>query len=326
MCYTQLVKNMVQHNPLNVEFFGMDLKVFRFGKVQNIGSDGFPTGWDQIHSHFTYEIFFVTSQSLTLVTEDGARSYERKILIIPPRIRHYTLQHNGEHIALLFSMEKPKKMTNAQQQIEHRLQNGICQLPLSDEAAFYAHMLVEKSGKVDAISEKEQQLLISLLFHSVMAMLLAGSWEIEPAEKRAPKHIYEIESFINKNISGKITLKDVADHIFLSTKQVSRVIQKEYDCTLSELVTDKKLATAEMLIKHTDMRIEQIAQQVNLGSTNYFFTVFKKRYGLSPLQYRKNSIEKKARLNGGTCKAVTVPALCSAGTVFLYLTTMRQNR
>jgi len=72
VCYTQLVKNMVQHNPLNVEFFGMDLKVFRFGKVQNIGSDGFPTGWDQIHSHFTYEIFFVTSQSLTLVTEDGA--------------------------------------------------------------------------------------------------------------------------------------------------------------------------------------------------------------------------------------------------------------
>jgi len=270
----------------------MDLKVFRFGESADNSTRWFPTGLDQIHSHFTYEAFFVTSESLELVMEDSVRTYERKILIIPPRIRHYTVQHSGEHLALLFSMEKPKKMTKAQQQIERQLQSGICQLPLSDEAAFYAHMLVEKSGKTDAVSEKEQQLLISLLFHSVMAMLLAGTSEVLPQKKGETKHIYQIEAFINQNLPNKITLQDVASHMFLSTKQVSRVIRKEYGCTLAELVTDKKLATAEMLIKHTDMRIEEIAQQVNLGSANYFYTVFKKRYGVSPLQYRKQTCGK----------------------------------
>ena len=80
----------------------------------------------------------------------------------------------------------------------------------------------------------------------------------------------------------------MAEHVYLSTKQISRIIKKEYGCTLSQLVTDKKLAAAKKLLKDTDMKIGEIALAVNLGAENYFYLLFKKKYNQTPLQYRKS--------------------------------------
>jgi len=62
---------------------------------------------------------------------------------------------------------------------------------------------------------------------------------------------------------------------------------REYGVTLSELVIQKKLHVARALLKNTDMKIKEVAARVNLGIENYFYTMFKKRYGISPLEYRK---------------------------------------
>ena len=75
----------------------------------------------------------------------------------------------------------------------------------------------------------------------------------------------------------------------MSTRQVSRIIAKEYGCTLSQLVNDKKLDSAKMMLKNTDMTVGEIASAVNIGGENYFYTIFKKRYGISPLRYRKDT-------------------------------------
>ena len=119
--------------------------------------------------------------------------------------------------------------------------------------------------------------------------------------KGSAKHIYEIERFINSNLGKKITIQDVAEHISLSTRQLSRIVQKEYACTLVELITDKKLASAEILIRNTHIPIGEIATQINLGSTNYFYALFKNRYGVSPLQYRKKLAEESSCEEGEKC-------------------------
>jgi len=81
----------------------------------------------------------------------------------------------------------------------------------------------------------------------------------------------------------------VANNIFLSEKQISRIIEKEYKCTFSELLTEKRLAIAEVLLKTTDMKISDIAAQAFYGTETYFYTIFKNKYGMSPLKYRNIS-------------------------------------
>ena len=96
-----------------------------------------------------------------------------------------------------------------------------------------------------------------------------------------------IESYINTHIKEKITLSDVANHVYMSNKQVSRIIMREYKMPLSELITQKKLQIAQALLKKTDKKVKEIATTVNMGMENYFYTIFKKHYGVSPMEYRK---------------------------------------
>lgn len=287
------MRKMTNAEPLDISVFGMPLKVFRIGKTPGIkyhhDPDEIPASIRSVHSHFTYEVFFVTEGPLKLITEENAEVFQKKVLIIPPKIRHYSIPSGEGSYCLLFSFEEGKKQNKWQSEIEARLRDGVCQLPLSEDIAFYIRKIAEKCTQTGVAVEKEEALLASLIFYEIIGQLLPESYGRQSQGAGSAKHIYEIETYINFNINKKqrITLSDVAKHISLSTRQVSRIIQKEYNCTLGELITDKKLAAAEMLIKNTDMPVGEIARQANLGSDNYFYTLFKKRYGISPLQYRK---------------------------------------
>ena len=273
---------------LDINVFGMSLKVFRIGQTPGIKyldtAVRNPADIKSIHSHFTYEVFFVTEGELELVTERESRIYERKILIIPPKIRHYSVPSGAGSYCLLFSFEDTSQWRTL---AEAQLKDNICQLALSDDSAFYIRKIAEKCSLPSETSEREMMHLASLLFYEIMGGLFPQWHLLQAGSSGSTRHIHEIEQYINGHIKNKILLSDIANHISLSPRQVSRVINKEYGCSLTELVTDKRLGAAELLIKNTALPIGEIAKQTNLGSENYFYTLFKKRYGISPLQYRK---------------------------------------
>ncbi|MBE6608243.1 MAG: helix-turn-helix domain-containing protein [Ruminococcaceae bacterium] len=274
----------------SIDVFGIKFKVFRVGKNQNprINFSKDPNAMRGVHSHFTYEIFFVTEGILSLIADEKRTAYERKVVIIPPKIRHYTTPSVYGSFCLLFSFEESEACAFQKALENFSSEDGVCEMPLSDDVSFYIRKVSEKCEENTLAAEKDAELLTSLIFHEIVRILLPDI-SSDKTEKSDSRHIGLIEEFINSNLGGKIRLSDVADHVFLSTRQVSRIILKEYGCTLSELVTEKKLARAEMLIKNTDMKIGDIAVQSNLGSENYFYMIFKKHYGMSPLKFRQEN-------------------------------------
>ena len=277
-----------------IDIFGMHFKVFGTPFSSRIpgekSSSHDPKRMKNIHTHFAYEIFFVTDGTLELVSDRGITTYERKIVIIPPKMKHFTTPSSRGSFGLLFSVENAKSSelsSEFQRALAGSNEKTIAlELPLSDDIAFYIRKISEKLEKNSTVSEKEAELLISLIFHE-LAQTIVPDIEDVHVKKNNSSHISAIESYINFKFNQKVRLSDVAEHVFLSTRQVSRIIQKEYGCTLAELVIEKKLASAEILIKNTDMKISEIAHQTNLGSENYFYSLFKKRYGVSPLKFRK---------------------------------------
>ncbi len=240
----------------------------------------------RIHSHFTYEAFFVTDGALTIVTEAEQRIYERKIVIIPPRVGHYTVANGNGSFCLLFSFEKSKKGEHESDLVRERLNQGVCELELSEDLEYYIRAIARKTETDERGAERDAELLTSLVFGELMRRLLPRE-VLPPPVKVESKHIAAIETFVNSNYHHRIALTDVAAHVYLSPRQVSRILQREYGCTLSELVTEKRLAQAKMLLKNTEESVGKIALRVGIGSENYFFSLFKKRYGITPLQYRK---------------------------------------
>ncbi len=281
-------------SPFHIEVNGISIKVFKVGASPRIPSrsndPNDPEVMRGVHTHFTYEVFFITSDRLKLVTEEYSKFYERSILIISPKIKHYSVPGNDECYCLLFSFEASNRSAEKTvSAIKERLADGVCELPLSDELAFYIKTLSAKSVMATEEAERDASLLTELIFNGIMRKLAPRDRNEAHKSMGNYEHIGAIEAFINQNIHEKITLSDVAKSVYLSTKQIARIIEREYGCGFTELITEKRLASAEMLIKNTDMKISEIAERTFYGTEAYFYTMFKKRYGMSPLQYRKEA-------------------------------------
>jgi hypothetical protein len=71
------VNNNVSRSPIKIDVAGFNLNVFRVGASPLIKADGGLLNNDMkgTHTHFTFEVFFVTSGTLTLITDTYTTEY-----------------------------------------------------------------------------------------------------------------------------------------------------------------------------------------------------------------------------------------------------------
>ena len=243
-----------------------------------------------LHKHSTYEIFFIIDGSLTFVTEERKTEYSSSVLIIPPYYNHYTVSNvdNGYCLYFSFSQSQKNSLNGLFSALSERIASDVCALPIDNNIKFYLHRLAEQVDS--STSDENAYHLISLIFSSLFENINVSPASLaESKSEKGGKYIHMIDSYLAEAQYRKVSLDELAKALFLCPKQVSRIIKKEYGCSLSELINRQRLSVACMLLKQTNLTIAQIASTVGYEYENYFFTVFKKAYGISPSHYRSNA-------------------------------------
>ncbi len=70
-------------------------------------------------------------------------------------------------------------------------------------------------------------------------------------------------------------------------EHICRTMKKMFGYSPSQFINSLRLSHAENLLLHTDMDILTVSMESGFNSLSNFYTDFKKRFGCSPLQYRK---------------------------------------
>ena len=239
-----------------------------------------------IHWHATYEIFFILKGKLRVITEDEVREYSDTAVIIPPHFHHYVLPENVAGYCMYFMPEQnPRKNDGLYRSVCELLGDEVTAVPLNEELAFYIARLdlCTADSSLWENAEALNKLLFSSLFHS----LVPQQSHALPLSSKHTQYINTIDLYISKNYNRPIRLESLAAELFLCRKQVTRVIRREYGCSLSDLVNRRRLSVACMLLKHTSLDIGEIATTVGYDHENYFYTLFRKTYGVTPGQYRE---------------------------------------
>lgn len=102
--------------------------------------------------------------------------------------------------------------------------------------------------------------------------------------------IDDIMEYLNNNIHKEISRKDVANAVYLNPEYLSRLFQKEKGMTLSEYILQQKMNIAKQLLKTTNFSITIVASKVGYTNFSHFTKLFKKVFGISPSEYRKNTM------------------------------------
>ncbi|MBD2847240.1 helix-turn-helix transcriptional regulator [Paenibacillus sp. IB182496] len=95
-----------------------------------------------------------------------------------------------------------------------------------------------------------------------------------------------LKSYIEEHASRPFSLEEPAAHVGLSVSRISHLFKACYGKTIVEYTQEIRLTIALERLRYSVMTLEQIAESCGFGSYSYFFRVFRKKYGLSPSDYR----------------------------------------
>ena len=99
----------------------------------------------------------------------------------------------------------------------------------------------------------------------------------------------QIVAFIKQNRNQNITSKDICQHFSCSRSYMSTLFNRKMGKSIREYINELRIRDAKVLLKTTNLTVTDIAFTVGFNSSNYFAELFRKKEGLSPLQYKKAS-------------------------------------
>lgn len=105
------------------------------------------------------------------------------------------------------------------------------------------------------------------------------------------KHIDVIRKavdYIRRNYSQKITLDDVATHVYLSPSYFSKVFKDEMGGNFNEFLNKVRIDKSKKMLLNEDVKLVDIPGIVGFEDQSYFSKVFKKLTGTSPGKYRES--------------------------------------
>lgn len=88
-------------------------------------------------------------------------------------------------------------------------------------------------------------------------------------------------------MSNLISLEYVAEKVHKNPSYISKVFKNEFDCNFSAYVTDRRLEKSKELLADPLVKVYEIAETLGWADVSNFIKVFKKKFGISPDEYRK---------------------------------------
>ena len=92
-------------------------------------------------------------------------------------------------------------------------------------------------------------------------------------------------------LAEEIAVEKLAAEVNLSASRLRALFKAATKQTIPQYVKEKKLEQARKLLRATYLRISEIALQVGFNDVCNFVRDFKKKYGLTPTEYRRQSIQ-----------------------------------
>ncbi len=238
-----------------------------------------------------YTFTYVSKESKTIIMGGGKEILlgEGGFIITPPGYRKTYYDGNGiaEDYFVVFNtidsnqppllpieIGKPYRTTHSSE-IEQRLIQMVDESVLSDE-------LHEENFRLQFFE------LLMYLYRKTANVVFNPSSSSKNTDCDFIAHLlcyYSAENY---------SLEDIAAFCKMSKTHLAHKFQKEMGVTPITYRNLWRMKNAVRYLLKTDRSISQIAEKVGFNSEEYFCNTFKKYYGCSPRQYRKENKEKKS--------------------------------
>ncbi|WP_158299419.1 helix-turn-helix domain-containing protein [Paenibacillus antri] len=128
---------------------------------------------------------------------------------------------------------------------------------------------------------------MSAYVQSTFARFVEQQQRVETEEDKSAMLVDTIKEMIESDYKNlNLSLQSVADTLGMSDKYVGRLFKKYETVGVAEYINDVRLRHAVKLLEDERYTVKEIMEAVGFGNESQFFRVFKKKYGVTPGEYR----------------------------------------
>lgn len=99
----------------------------------------------------------------------------------------------------------------------------------------------------------------------------------------------EILNYISANYTEEIRVDQIARAYHLDRSYLERTFKRDTGLSIREAITDFRIKKAQSLLRETSVSVADVAKNSGFGDRLYFSKFFRKKFGMSPSEYRKIS-------------------------------------
>jgi len=96
---------------------------------------------------------------------------------------------------------------------------------------------------------------------------------------------------IEENYQHNLKVNNYADMLSITANHLTQLVKQTTGKTTNEILQEKIILEVKRLLLYTNLTVTEIAAQMNFADQSYFTKYFKKCTGLTPLQYRTQSLK-----------------------------------
>ena len=248
-------------------------------------ADNHPAYTPRTHYHSEYEVYYLTEGRCRYFIHDKTYSLAAgDLVVIRPGVIHKVIYETPTHSRLFFLCPEdyiPPSVLPVLDRITHFSQTPVT---ARQTASIYTK-LRETLEKPDPFSGDIVRCCVMQLF----LLMARASARTNPLPTSSP-FIEQAVAFIRANYMERFTLTDAAKHCAVSPEHLSRVFKKETGFGFNEYLNLYRLKKAETMLKSGHVQsVSRVALLCGFNDSNYFSGQYKKMYGITPSQVKKNA-------------------------------------
>ncbi len=253
-----------------------------------------------MHSHASGELFACGRGHLYIAFAGGMLTlYEGDAAIIPSGLLHhsYPLSQGSETNVVSFMCHKRHMREGAEYK---DIYAQLAPLAEGDRIMVFrqcprifdtlTEIMTAAPENADSILPALHmvELLLSILSYPHEALCLADIDASAPSRINDVQRMMALDDLLSQFSNRELRAESIAAYLFVSTRQLDRIVRKRYGKTLHAVIMDRRIDAAEQLLRTTDMTIDAIGECVGFSSRSGFYREFSRRYGTTPALYRKH--------------------------------------
>lgn len=250
------------------------------------------------HNHHDFEIRYIASGACNqMIDNQILEATAHDLLLVHPLEYHCqnntgslsdSTQFNLRFTPELVAETAPSHQKNAYQSAL-RLLKSLRRLHDGDQRIYNLFKLLsEEIYRREAGFVPNIQSICSCILVEILRLSKAPLDVIFPAEE-LKFHGYgrsKIDEIFRHKYLTDVKVQDLADDMKVSTRQVNRIMNQMFGMSFTQKLTEMRLHRVAIELLQTDKPICRISQECGFTNYNYFFTSFRKEFGMTPGQYR----------------------------------------